>query len=164
MEAKKPGAPVYVCLTWRTYGEFEAALGDCGIKPAACIVWDKGSIGLGYAHYRPQHEFILYAKGEGASWFGGLAQGDIWQTGRGCTEDYMHPTQKPVELVERALNNSSKQGDVVLDCFGGSGSTLIACERLQPKARLMEIDPKYVDVIVRRWQEYAGKKARRAKP
>jgi len=71
----------------------------------------------------------------------------------------MHPTAKPVELVERALLNSSKSGDLVVDLFGGSGSTLIACERRGRKARLMEIDPKYADVIVRRWQEFTGKQA-----
>jgi DNA modification methylase len=67
---------------------------------------------------------------------------------------------KPVELIERALRNSSKAGDCVLDLFGGSGSTLIACERRERNARLMEIDPRYVDVIVRRWQEYTGQSAR----
>jgi DNA modification methylase len=71
----------------------------------------------------------------------------------------LHPTMKPVELVERALLNSSKAGDVVADLFGGSGSTLIGCERRGRKARLMELDPKYADVIVRRWQEYTGKQA-----
>ena len=77
------------------------------------------------------------------------------ETGR----NRIHPTAKPVELVERALANSSKAGDVVLDLFGGSGSTLIACERRGRNARLMELDPKYVDVIVRRWQQYTGKDA-----
>jgi DNA modification methylase len=71
----------------------------------------------------------------------------------------LHPTMKPVELVERALVNSSQTGDVILDLFGGSGSTLIGCERRDRKARLMEIDPKYADVIVRRYQEYSGKRA-----
>jgi DNA modification methylase len=71
----------------------------------------------------------------------------------------LHPTAKPVELVERALLNSSKAGDIVADMFGGSGSTLIGCERRGRKARLMEIDPKYADCIVRRYQEYTGKRA-----
>ena len=71
----------------------------------------------------------------------------------------MHPTAKPVELIDRALINSSKAGDIVVDLFGGSGSTLIACERQNRKARLMEIDPKYADVIVRRWQEFTGRQA-----
>src|SRR5438876_120260 len=71
----------------------------------------------------------------------------------------LHPTMKPVELIERALANSSKTGDIVVDLFGGSGSTLIACERRNRNARLMEIDPCYADVVVQRWQEYTGKKA-----
>ena len=71
----------------------------------------------------------------------------------------VHPTAKPVELIDRALINSSKSGDLVVDLFGGSGSTLIACERRNRKARLMEIDPNYADVIVRRWQEFTGKQA-----
>jgi DNA modification methylase len=71
----------------------------------------------------------------------------------------IHPTAKPVELVERALVNSSKAGDIVADLFGGSGSTLMGCERRGRKARLMEIDPKYADCIVRRWQQYTGKQA-----
>ena len=70
-----------------------------------------------------------------------------------------HPTMKPVELIERALRNSSKAGDIVADFFGGSGSTLIGCERRERNARLMEIDPRYIDVIVRRWQEYTGESA-----
>ena len=72
----------------------------------------------------------------------------------------IHPTQKPVELIERAVNNSSKGGDVIIDLFGGSGSTLIACEKLNRNARLMELDPKYCDVIVQRWQDFTGKQAK----
>jgi DNA modification methylase len=71
----------------------------------------------------------------------------------------LHPTMKPVELVERALHNSSKTKDIVLDAFGGSGSTMIACEKTGRRARLIELEPKYADVIVKRWQEFTGKKA-----
>lgn len=78
---------------------------------------------------------------------------------RGATGEYVHPTQKPVELIERALNNSSKAGDIVIDCFGGSGSTLVACEKTNRHARLMELDPKYCDVIIKRWQDFTGQKA-----
>jgi DNA modification methylase len=78
---------------------------------------------------------------------------------RGATGKYVHPTQKPVEIVEKAINNSSKSGDIILDVFGGSGSTLIAAEKIGRCARLMELDPKYCDVIVQRWEEFTGKKA-----
>ena len=153
----KSGAAIYVCFPWRTYSEFETAMLECGLKPSACIVWDKKSIGLGNANYRPQHEFIFYVKG--GAWYGNRAQSDVWYMSRGATGNYVHPTQKPVELIERALENSSKGGDTVIDLFGGSGSTLIACEKLGRHARLMELDPKYVDVIVKRWQAFTGQQA-----
>ena len=153
----KSGSATYVCFPWRTYSEFEKALENCGHKVAACIVWDKKSIGLGNSNYRPQHEFIFYCKG--GAWYGDKSQSDVWYMSRGATSKYVHPTQKPVELIERALNNSSKGGDVVLDLFGGSGSTMIAAEKIGRKACLMELDPKYCDVIVKRWEEFTGKTA-----
>ncbi len=85
----------------------------------------------------------------------------IWHRTSKPAANRVHPTAKPVELVERALVNSSKSGDTVVDLFGGSGSTLIGCERRRREARLMEIDPKYASCIVRRWQDYTGKKALR---
>ena len=156
----KSGSATYVCFPWRTYSEFEAGMESCGLKASACIVWDKKSIGLGNSNYRPQHEFIFYCKG--GAWYGDKAQSDVWSLSRGATGKYVHPTQKPVELIERALENSSKGGDTVLDVFGGSGSTLIACEKTGRESRLMELDPKYVDVIVKRWQEFTGKQATHA--
>jgi DNA modification methylase len=155
--SSKSGFATYVCFPWRTYAEFEAAMIECGLEASACIVWDKKSIGLGNANYRPQHEFIFYCKG--GAWYGDKAQSDVWYMSRGATGQYVHPTQKPVELIEKALNNSSKAGDIVLDVFGGSGSTLIACEKTNRESRLMELDPKYCDVIVKRWQEFTGKTA-----
>lgn len=152
----KEGGALYACFTWRTYAEFEAGLESCGHKVKACIVWDKKSIGLGNSNYRPQHEFIFYCGGQ---WYGDKSESDVWHMSRGATGKYVHPTQKPVELVERALSNSSKAGDVVIDCFGGSGSTLIACEKNNRHSRLMELDPKYCDVIIKRWQEFTGKEA-----
>ena len=84
----------------------------------------------------------------------------MWFVNKPVRND-LHPTMKPVELVERAVHNSSKRRDIVLDPFGGSGSTLIACEKTGRRARLIELDPRYVDVIVRRWQEWTGKQATR---
>jgi len=78
---------------------------------------------------------------------------------RGSTKEYVHPTQKPVELIERALINSSKSGDLIIDCFGGSGSTLIACEKQNRHSRLIDLDPKYCDVIIKRWQDFTGQQA-----
>jgi DNA modification methylase len=151
---KKLGAACYICCTWRTYEAFQRALNECNLGASACIVWDKKWVGLGRQHYRPQHEFILYTAGE--SWYGGKGQSDVWTLAREPGTEYVHPTQKPVELVTRALLHSSKQDDIVLDCFGGSGSTLVAAEKHRRKARLIELDPKYVDVIVQRWQQWSG--------
>ena len=156
MLSKKDGASAYICFTWRTYSEFEAALRTAGLDVKACIVWDKKSIGLGYSNYRPQHEFIFYCDGQ---WYGEKNESDVWYMSRGATGEYVHPTQKPVELVERAVKNSSKSGDIILDIFGGSGTTVIACEKSGRHARLMELDPKYCDVIIRRWQDYTGEDA-----
>ena len=89
-------------------------------------------------------------------WCGDRDQGDVWSVAKPAVND-LHPTMKPVELVERAIRNSSRRGDLVLDAFAGSGTTLIACERMERAARLIELEPKYVDVIVRRWQEFTGR-------
>lgn len=153
----KSGSSKYVCFPWRTYSEFQEALAQIDVIPSACIVWDKKSIGLGNANYRPQHEFIFYVKGD--DWHGDKAQSDVWYMSRGATGQYVHPTQKPVELIEKAINNSSKGQDVVIDVFGGSGSTLIACEKTNRYCRMMELDPKYCDVIIKRWEEFTGKEA-----
>jgi DNA modification methylase len=150
----KEGAAAYICFTWRTYSEFYAALSSIALEPKACIVWDKKSIGLGMSNYRPQHEFMFYCSGQ---WYGDKGESDVWSMKR--ASNYVHPTQKPVELIERALSNSSKGGDVIHDCFGGSGSTLIACEKTNRSSSLMELDPKYCDVIIKRWEEFTGKDA-----
>ncbi len=91
-------------------------------------------------------------------WCGDRDQGDVWNIKKPARND-LHPTMKPVELMERSIRNSSRPGDVVLDCFGGSGSTLIAAEKAGRRCFMMELDPKYCDVIVRRWQEFSGGKA-----
>jgi DNA modification methylase len=152
----KKGCATYICFIWRTYTEFNKAIKEAGIKIKNCIVWDKKSIGLGQSNYRPQHEFIFYG---GENWYGDKSQSDVWYSSRGDTGKYVHPTQKPIELIIKAINNSSKNEDVIIDCFGGSGSTVIACEKTNRKARLMELDPKYCDVIVKRWENFTGKKA-----
>jgi DNA modification methylase len=156
LEYSKKGCTAYICFTWRTYKEFFDAISSAGFKIKNCIVWDKKSIGLGNSNYRPQHEFIFYC---GDHWYGDKSQSDVWYMSRGATAEYVHPTQKPVELICKAINNSSKTEDIIIDCFGGSGSTLIACEKLGRKANLMELDPKYCDAIIQRWQQFTGKEA-----
>jgi len=154
----KKGCSAYICFTWRTYAEFEKAVNTSGFNIKNCIVWNKKSIGLGNSHYRPQHEFVFYC---GEQWYGDKSQSDVWEMSRGDTSKYVHPTQKPIELIEKAIKNSSKQDDLVIDCFGGSGSTLIACEKTKRKCCMMELDPKYVDVIIQRWENFTGKKAKK---
>ena len=154
----KQGGSAYICFTWRTYTEFYKAITDAGLNIKNCLVWDKRSIGLGQSHYRPQHEFIFYC---GQQWYGDKSQSDVWQMSRGSTSNYVHPTQKPVEIISKAIRNSSKKEDIILDIFGGSGSTLIACEKLIRKARIMELDPKYCDVIIKRWENYTGLQAKK---
>lgn len=150
---KKKGGAGYVCFTWRTYSEFENALNQAGAKIKSCIVWDKKSIGLGISNYRPQHEFIFYCKGQ---WYGNRAQSDVWYMSRGATGEYVHPTQKPVELIEIALQNSSKVDDIISDAFLGSGSTLVACEKTNRICYGMELDPHYCDVIVNRYVDWCN--------
>lgn len=154
----KETAPLYVCLPWHTQSEFKQAHDLLGIKLDSLIVWAKNSFGLGGGHYRPQHELVMYASRQGR-WYGDRAQGNVWNVKRDATNSYVHPTQKPVNLIEKGVRNSTRRGGIVLDIFGGSGSTLIACERLGRRARLMEMDALYCDTIVRRWQEFTGKTA-----
>jgi len=156
---KKQGGAAYICLTWRSYAEFEWALDCLGVEIKGCIVWNKKSIGLGNSKYRPQHEFIFYIDGQ---WYGDKSQADVWEMSRGATGEYLHPTQKPIELIEKALLNSSKSGDGIIDLFGGYGSTLIACEKTNRSCFMMELDPHYISVIIERWQNFTGKEAVRS--
>jgi DNA modification methylase len=124
------------------------------------VIWGKNQFTLGHSDYQRQYEPILYGWKEGSPhyWCGDRDQGDVWQVDKPVVND-LHPTMKPVELVKRAIHNSSRFGEIVLDAFGGAGSTLIACERTGRHARVLEIMPGYVDVMVRRWQGITGKSA-----
>jgi DNA modification methylase len=148
---------VYVCMSSSELHTLQRAFAFAGGKWSTFIIWAKHTFTLGRADYQRQYEPILYGWKEGADhyWCGARDQGDVWFFDKPVRND-LHPTMKPVALVERAIRNSSKTRDIVLDPFGGSGSTLIACEKTGRQARLVELDPKYVDVIIRRWQEYSG--------
>jgi len=156
----KPGASMYVCHSSSWQREFQNALEAAGFEVRCQIIWAKNTFAWGFGRYKFQHEPLFYAHvaGEKDPWYGDKSQSTLWAEKKPAA-NRMHPTAKPVELVERALLNSSKAGDAVADLFGGSGSTLIGCERRNRKARLMEIDPRYCDVIVRRWQAFTGKQA-----
>jgi DNA modification methylase len=138
--------------------EFQDALEAAGFAVHCQIIWAKQAFAGGSGRYKFQHEPIFYGHvaGQKDSWYGNQSQSTLWEENTPAA-NREHPTAKPVALIERALVNSSQPGDLVVDLFGGSGSTLIGCERRGRKSRLMEIDPRYVDVVVRRWQEYTGK-------
>ena len=158
----KPGCPFYVCAPQG--GEqmmmMMMMMMKAGIPMRHELIWIKNNHVLGRADYHYKHEPILYGWKDGAGhpWYGGRDKFSTWHVDKPM-QSKLHPTMKPVELVEIALENSSKRGDTVLDLFGGSGTTLIACEKTGRTARLMELDPRYCDVIVKRWQEFTGRQA-----
>ena len=153
---------IYVAMSSSELDVLQSAFRTAGGKWSTFIIWAKHTFTLGHADYQRQFEPILYGwPSDGTRhWCGARDQGDVWNIKKPHKND-LHPTMKPVELVERAVRNSSRPGDIVLDSFGGSGTTMIASEKSDRKARLIELDPKYVDVIVRRWQDYSGAQATR---
>ena len=153
---------IYVAMSSSELDTLQAAFRAAGGHWSTFIIWAKNTFTLGRADYQRQYEPILYGWPEGAQrhWCGDRDQGDVWAIKKPVKND-LHPTMKPVELVERAIRNSSLPGNVVLDPFGGSGTTLVAAEKSGRVARLIELDPKYVDVIVRRWEDFTGKQATR---
>ncbi len=185
--AVKPTAALYCCYASRTHREFEDALNANGFEVRNQIIWVKKVASLGWGDYRWKHEPIFYChQNNGKMAFYGdhkqytewteelsdealLAmvkkmvekeeEGDstVWRLHREMKYD--HPTQKPIKLVSIAIRNSSKRGDIVLDLFGGSGSTLIACEGLNRTCYTMELDPRYVDVIIKRYELLTKEKA-----
>jgi DNA modification methylase len=144
---------MYVCCSWHYAHLFREAMERIARKPKAMIVWDKVNPAQHLDKYFKQHEIIWYY-GD----FGGhkTVRGDVWQLKR--QKNTVHPTMKPVELIQLALEDNQGK-HLVLDLFGGSGSTLIACEKTGRINRSMELDPKYCDVIVQRWQEFTGQTA-----
>jgi len=136
----------YIWANWSNLKDFDES-------PRDVIIWKKNNFGMGRG-YRNQYEICMY--------FGTFAESDsdVWEVKKDIVSEYKHPTQKPVELATKAIINSSKQGDSVLDLYMGSGSTLIACEQTNRICYGMEIDPGYVDVIIQRWENYTGKKAK----
>ncbi|MFH1157618.1 MAG: site-specific DNA-methyltransferase [Pseudomonadota bacterium] len=151
---------VYVCMSSSELHTLQKAFIAAGGKWSTFVIWAKNTFTLGRSDYQRQYEPLLYGWKQGADhyWCGARNQGDVWFINKPVKNE-LHPTMKPVELVERAVQNSSKSRDIVLDCFGGSGTTIIACEKLNRQCRMIELDPKYCDVIVKRWEEFTGKRA-----
>ena len=186
--AIKAGSGSYVFHSNKTQATFEKALLASDFEIRTQLIWNKPSAGMGMGDYRTKHEPFFYCNVKGTSpnfygdrtnttvvdfqktdeqlakWAKTVKQAEkdgkmtIWTMKREPTQDYVHPTQKPVELIMYALNNSSKVEDVVLDPFAGSGSTLIACQKTNRFCYTMELDPRFVDVIVQRWVDFTGNK------
>ena len=152
---------VYICMSSSELDRLQNAFREAGGKWSTFVIWAKNTFTLGRSDYQRQYEPILYGWKDGTDhyWCGARDQGDVWFFDKPHKND-LHPTMKPVALVERAIRNSSKSRDIVLDPFGGSGTTLIAAEHAGRRARLIELDPKYVDVIVQRWQDRTGQAAK----
>ena len=156
----KPGAVFYI---WHADSEgynFRGACKDAGWTVRQCLIWKKQALVMGRQDYHWKHEPCLYGWKDGAShlWAADRKQTTILEFDR-PSRNGEHPTMKPVALFEYQMLNNTKGGDIVLDIFGGSGTTMIAAEKNGRVARLMELDPKYVDVIVKRWQDFTGKQA-----
>ncbi len=156
----RPGAVFYI---WHADSEgfnFRGAAHDIGWQIRQCLVWKKQTMVMGRQDYHWQHEPCLYGWKDGAA--------HLWTTDRKQTtilefdrpmQNKEHPTMKPVELIKYQVSNNSLLGNIILDLFGGSGTTLIACEQLGRVNHSMELDPKYCDVIITRWEKFTGKKA-----
>lgn len=155
----KAGAAFYI---WHADSEgynFRGACFDVGLIVRECLVWVKNSLVLGRQDYQWQHEPCLYGWVQGThSWYSDRKQTTVLNFDR-PSRNAEHPTMKPVALFDYLIRNSTKKNDVVLDSFGGSGTTIIACEQNGRKGYCMELDPKYVDVIIKRWENITGKKA-----
>jgi len=168
----RDGAIAFVCMDWRHMRELLEAGGRAFTELKNLVVWNKTNAGMG-TFYRSKHELIFVFKqgsAEHTNSFGlgetGRYRTNVWDypgissmTADRAQELAMHPTVKPVALIADALRDCSRRGEIVLDCFGGSGSTLIAAEKTGRQARLIEFDPLYCDTIVRRWQHWTGKRA-----
>jgi DNA modification methylase len=169
----KEKAAIYVFHGSSYQREFENAMNAAGIVSRSQCIWVKNSPTFGWSQYRFQHEPVFYAhlKGKSPAWYGDRKQSTVWKSGlpvedpkpqtvwevsRGDVSKYVHPTQKPLELLAIPISNSSKQEDVVVDLFGGSGSTLMTCEQMKRTCRLMELDPVFCDVIKKRFYEATG--------
>ncbi len=160
-EALAAGAPFYAWNSHKNFGLMHDLLRARGFKISSVITWAKESFSPGFGDYNEQVEYCLYGWKGGArhSWYGPKNESTLWRVRRDRTDLYRHPTQKALELADRAIRNSSKAGQVVFDPFLGSGTTLIAAARLGRRCFGMEIEPRYCDCIVRRYIALAGKAA-----
>lgn len=168
-----PKAAIYVFHPSSYQREFENKMNEAGIVVRTQCIWVKNAATFGFAQYKFKHEPVFYAhlKGQAPAWYGDRKQTTVWRAGlpgeqqeietvwevsRGDVSKYVHPTQKPLDLLAIPIGNSSKKGDIAVDFFGGSGATLMTCEQMGRECRTMELDPKFCDVIKRRFYEASG--------
>ncbi len=159
-EVMKEGAPFYVWYASREHLNFESSLNECSLPVRQQLIWVKSSLIIGRQDYQWKHEPCLYGWKEGAThnWYNDRSQTTVLEFDK-PTKSELHPTMKPLDLFGYLIQNSSRKGENVLDLFGGSGTTLIASEKTNRKSFTMELDPKFCDVIIKRWETLTGKKA-----
>lgn len=149
---------VFICTTWKVLDKW-LPLFNKYYDLSNMIIWNKGGGGIGDLKHTFSTDYEIILCSNNGNEITGKRIGSVWNIQKDNANDYIHATQKPVELSATSILNTTNENDVVLDLFGGSGSTLIACEQLNRKCYMMELDPKYVDVIIQRWEEFTGKKA-----
>ena len=160
LEAMNAGAAFYIWHADTQRGNFLRACDMAGMTVRECLVWAKNTFTIGRQDYQWRHEPCLYGWKDGAphKWYSDRSQSTVLEFDR-PTQSSEHPTMKPVGIMAYLIQNSTRKGDVVLDAFGGSGSTLMACEETGRKCLTMELDPHYCDVIIERWERATGDKA-----
>lgn len=160
--AMKDGASFYVWHASKSHMEFETALNECGLTVRQQLIWNKNALVMGRQDYQWKHEPCLYGWKGGAkhNWYSDRKQTTVLNFAK-PTKNKLHPTMKPVPLISYLIENSSQKGNAVLDLFGGSGSTLIACEQTDRRCLMMEYEPRFVDVIINRFESATGQKAER---
>lgn len=149
---------VFICTAWKCLDKWLPLFKE-NFELTNMIIWDKGGGGIGDLKHTFATDYEIILCTNNGREITGKRIGSVWHIGKDNPNAYVHATQKPVELAATAIQNTTNAGDTVLDVFGGSGSTLIACEQLDRKCRMMELDPKYCDVIIQRWENLTGQKA-----
>jgi DNA modification methylase len=159
----EPGRAFYIWGGYSNCANYPKPLAECGLYFSQTIIWDKQHPVISRKDFMGAHEWCFYGWREGAAhqFLGPNNATDLWAIKKVNPQSMIHLTEKPVELATRAIQYSSRPGDNVLDLFGGSGSTLIACQQTGRHSFLMELDPLYCDVIVQRWEQFGGKQAER---
>lgn len=149
---------VFICTTWKVLDKW-LPLFDKYYDLSNMIIWDKGGGGIGDLEHTFLTDYEIILCSNNSAKITGKRIGSVWSIAKDNANDYVHATQKPVKLSATAIENTTDDDDIVLDVFGGSGSTLIACEQLNRTCYMMELDPKYCDVIIKRWETLTGEKA-----